>query len=128
MDYITKAQALNIKLTRRELAKAYRVHADTITRLMADGLASAVLVWGGRGKLTVFSNALADRFEFARRCDAGASGGRCARCRLVLEDAKYVAEHLMQARHGIFDPCTQPDPEGDCHPPTRFSAPCLWSW
>ena len=123
-DYITKAQALHTKVSRRELANVFRMHQDTATRLLADGLGSAVLTWGGRGKQMVFSYALAERFEFARLCDAGPTGGRCGRCRTVLEDARYVAAHLIQARHGIFAPCTDPD----CEPPTQFSAPCLWSW
>ena len=42
-------------ITRRELATSVGVHPDSLSRVLADGLASAVLVWGGRGQEQRFS-------------------------------------------------------------------------
>ena len=84
-------------ITRRELATSVGVHPDSLSRVLADGLASAVLVWGGRGQEQRFSLALAHRFIGAWRCR---QHRECAQCARVLEDCQAVAEHLIGTRHG----------------------------
>jgi hypothetical protein len=88
--------------TRRELAAWLGVHPDAITRNLAAGLGCAVVKWGGRGKEHVFDRAQALRWAGAWRCRSAprTRGQACRQCEDVLEDMRYTAEHLRQARHG----------------------------
>ncbi|MGB7220748.1 MAG: hypothetical protein WBD07_18255 [Vicinamibacterales bacterium] len=87
-------------LTRRQLADLLGLHQDSVSRALPDGLASAVLEWGGRGRTMRFSRALALRWDRARSCHRGDAGRPCLVCRRVLEDVVAVAEHLIAAHHG----------------------------
>jgi hypothetical protein len=123
VEAITKRRALRKTLSRREVATILRLHPDSVTRLLAGGLASAVLAWGGHGRLMVFSLALVMRWDFARTCTSGRSGGPCATCRLVLEDCECTGQHLAEKRHGAFETCD----DEDCEPQQRFGVGCLIS-
>lgn len=86
-------------MTRREVAEMLDLHQDSVSRRLADGLASAVLQWGGRGKEMAFSRTAVLRWWRASTC--ARDGGRpCLPCRRVLEDTVAVAEHLLETRHG----------------------------
>jgi hypothetical protein len=76
---------------------------------MKDGLGSAVVKWGGHGQLMAFSKFHVDRWAAAFRCTLSA-GSPCITCSGVLEDTRNVAEHLIEARHGVGD-C------GECRAP-----------
>jgi hypothetical protein len=92
-------------IDRRETAAMLGCHADTISDWLHEGLASAVLNWGGGGKPMVLSRSLVQRWHSARSCRRD-GGGPCFRCRQVLEDAGAVGEHLLKERHGYgAKPC-----------------------
>lgn len=104
-------------ISRRELADLFSIHQDSVSRLLADGLACAVLAWGGRGLPMRFDLALALRFWKAMKCLR--DGGRpCEDCRGVLEDSKCVAEHLLEKRDHGHGGCRE------CRPPGRLCQPC----
>lgn len=109
-------ETVHTEISRRALAKLLNVHQDTLSRLMPDGLASAVVKWGGHGAPMVFSKQLALRFFNAKDCTA-LSGRPCPTCRNVQDDARYMAEHLMQGGHG-YRGCEE------CQPPPRLCQPC----
>ena len=104
------------RLTRRQLADMLDLHPDSVTRSLPDGLASAVLVWGGRGKEMVFSRRNVMRWIDARDCRRD-GGRRCRKCSYVLEDVMAIAEHLLEERHG-FGACDE------CSPPGSLCQPC----
>ena len=97
------------RLTRRQLAGMLNLHPDSATRMLHEGLAAAVVEWGGRGKEMIFSRRLAMRFVNARDCRRD-GGRRCRKCRYAMEDIMAVAEHLLEERHGSggCDECTEP--------------------
>jgi hypothetical protein len=101
---------------RRELAEQLELHQDSLSRLMPDGLASAVIAWGGAGKPMTFSVEHALRFHRAYSCTRD-RGGPCAQCRRVLEDCRNIAEHLIDARHA-FGGCAL------CRTPWPLVQPC----
>ena len=103
-------------LTRRELAELLNIHQDTVTRVLRNGLASAVMVWGGSGKEMSFSRRGAIRWIDARDCRRD-GGQRCRQCSRVLEDVMAIAEHLLEERHG-FGACDE------CRPPGSLCQPC----
>lgn len=117
---ITHAEAKSSTLTRREVARVLGVHQDSVSRLLGEGLAGAVLKWGGQGRNMVFSRALVLRWLYARDCRRGASGGRCWLCRSVLEDCQVVGEHLQASHHGVFERCEDPE----CGAQAGFGLPC----
>jgi hypothetical protein len=96
-------------LTRDQVARRLRLHADTVTSRLGDGLGSAVLAWGGRGRLMAFDAALVDRWAAAARCPAY-GGKRCTCCHTILEDCEAIAAHLIATRHGFggCGECTAP--------------------
>lgn len=122
MENITKREALAETLTRREVAVLLELHPDSITRLLSEGLASAVIRWGGRGKEMAFSRALVLRWDAARTCHNGAAGGPCGACRLVLEDGSISGRHVQAAQHGVFERCKAPG----CGIQRAFCPPCGW--
>ena len=105
------------RLTRRELAEMLDLHPDSITRRLRDGLASAVSVWGGRGKEMYFSRRATIRWNDAKDCRRD-GGQRCRQCTRVLEDVMAIAEHLIDEKHGFGggDDCTYPGDQ--CQPCT----------
>ena len=105
-------------LSRRQVADLLGLHPDSVTRALADGLASAVIKWGGSGKRMAFSQALVWRWERARSCHR--NGGRpCLECSIVREDAEVVALHLLEVRHGVLESCGR-----DCGYPGEICQPC----
>lgn len=86
------------------------MHQDSLSRLMAAGLASAVVEWGGRGQEQRLSLWLALRFLLAHRCRS--SGRICSSCTWVLADCEALAAHLLDARHGVFELCDDDDEYG----------------
>jgi len=109
------------KLARRKVAELLGVHQDSVTRVLPEGLASAVITWGGRGKRMTFSRELVLRWHRARLCHRGHSARPCSKCSLVLEDAAVAAEHLLEARHGAHEICDDP---GGCGWPGGMCRPC----
>lgn len=99
----------HVPMTRLEVAKLVGVHPDTLTRLLAEGLGSTVIRWGGHSKPMSFSRDLVIRWNDARTCKRFA-GRPCPRCVDVLEDCRYGAEHLKEAKHGAggCDDCYGP--------------------
>jgi hypothetical protein len=93
---------------RHEVATRLGIHQDTVTARLRDGLAAAVLEWGGHGKLMTFSRVYVERFGTAWNCRR--EGRRCTACCLALEDLAAVGEHLLEARHGVggCELCTAP--------------------
>jgi hypothetical protein len=81
------------------VAERLRVHQDTVTRLLPDGLAAAVLEWGGRGKAMAFDSLLVDRWDHARNCRRR-DGRKCSTCCTVTEDCQITGEHLIAEQHG----------------------------
>ena len=104
------------RIGRRSLAKLLRLHPDSVTRLLSDGLAVAVIEWGGRGKEMVFDRALALRFWNASTCRAW-SGRPCWYCRSTIEDCRNTGEHLKADRHG-YGQCPE------CHWDQPTCGPC----
>ena len=92
------------QLTRREVAGLLGLHQDSVTRALPEGLGSAVVAWGGRSKVMRFSRLMVVRWDRARTCRR-VGGDPCIHCRLALEDAVAVAEHLLQVRHGAHESC-----------------------
>jgi hypothetical protein len=113
--FLTRRQAARPRDSRRTTASILGVHPDSITRLLRDGLASAVLQWGGHGKEMSFSRPLVLRWAGARHCP-------CARCRMVLEDCQVAGEHLITHRHGALEPCD----DGPEWAWKRLAVPCDW--
>ena len=113
-------------MSRREVASQLDVHPDSVTRLLPDGLAGAVLRWGGSSKRMVFSRALVQRWDLARRCPQRAGGRGCEPCHTVLDDCQAAGAHLLLAGHGILDSCSSVDEFGerDCFAQKTFSQPC----
>ena len=105
------------QISRRELAHLLGVHPDSVSRMLPDGLAVAVVEWGGRGKETLFDQPLALRFWNAKTCPIARSGGYCYFCRSALEDCKNVGEHLIEARHA-YGGCSE------CRCTHEVTAPC----
>jgi P27 family predicted phage terminase small subunit len=105
-------------LTRRQVADLLGVHQDSVSRLLADGLAYGVVRWGGRSHPMTFSRERVMRWHRARQCRQGRA---CETCWFVLEDCQAVGEHLIQTRHGYGD-C----PECDCDWPLK--QPCSASF
>jgi hypothetical protein len=107
-------------LTRVQVANLMGVHRDTVSHLLSEGLGWAVLFWGGSSKPMRFSRPLTEFFQAAWSCRRDA-GHRCGRCRCMLDDAKVVATHLIEARHGYLDTCGVVD----CgQHPGRIGGPC----
>ena len=105
-------------MTRREVAAMLGMHVDSVTRNLQDGLASAVLKWGGHGKRMTFSRLMVLRWWRAKTCTK--DGGRyCTICYWVLDDCLAVGEHLIEARHGVFEGCDE-----DCGYPGGIGQPC----
>jgi hypothetical protein len=88
-------------MSRRDLAAALGVHPDTVSRNVHFGLAGAVIVWGGRGKQTMFSFRQARRWHRAWQCRQRNEGHACRLCRNALFDCESVGEHLLAARQGL---------------------------
>ena len=86
------------ELTRREVAKILDRHPDSVSRLLHEGLACAVLQWGGRGKEMRFSRKQLERWRRARACRD--TGRWCKACNEVLYDTEAIAEHLLETKHG----------------------------
>ena len=112
---MTRAQWLRGRptMTRRDVAALLKVHQDSVSRLLSDGLGYAVLNWGGRGKLMIFDRGLVERWAFAYRCPRRPY---CC-CDPLLEDARNVAEHLLEERHG-YGECEE------CFAPWLRLSPC----
>ena len=92
------------RMTRREVAAMLGMHADSVTRNLADGLGSAVLAWGGRGKTMTFSRLRVLRWWRAKTCTR--NGGRqCRDCWNALEECEALADHLIEKRHGCEETC-----------------------
>jgi len=113
------------RISRRDVAHLLDMHPDSVSRILHEGLSSAVLEWGGRGKTMTFSRVRVLRWWRARTCTR--RGGRpCSECAFVLEDCQAVGEHLMQARHGAEESC-EDDENGParCYPADwRVCQPC----
>lgn len=114
------------RIGRVDLARLLGCHPDSVTRSLRDGLASAVLEWGGHSREMAFSQSLALRWQNARRCSR-ANGARCPECALALEDALAVAGHLIEVRHGAggCEDCTPAGPRlcSSCRGPHFGRAP-----
>lgn len=106
-----------ISMTRREVANILGVHQDSVSRLLPEGLAAAVIAWGGHGRPMQFSGDAMRRWDLARRCRRGPRDGPCEGCKLVLEDCQAVGDHLLRSRHG-YRGCRE------CRPPGRLVQPC----
>lgn len=105
-------------VTRRQLADHVGMHQDSLSRLLSAGLGAAVVEWGGRGQEQRFSLWMALRFLLAHRCRS--SGRICSSCTWVLADSEALAAHLLDARHGVFEPCDDDDMyQGDACLPCR---------
>ena len=91
-------------MTRPQVAQLLGLHADSVTRQLREGVGCALLKFGGHGKASVFSRLLVSRWAHAARCRRS-NGEPCYQCRLVVEDARAVAEHLLEAGHG-YGHCT----------------------
>ncbi len=114
----TRKALLAEALSRRECGELLGLHPDSVTRALGDGLASAVVRWGGRGKTMAFSRLMVLRWQRARLCTR--NGGRpCRECNLVLDRAAAVASHLLEKRHGVLDSCSD-----DCGYPGGICQPC----
>ena len=70
-------------VSRRDLAKLFQVHPDSITRMLTQGLKAAVLEPGGRGKELIFDLRLAWKFWLAEHGQLDA---------LVKEDFRACSE------------------------------------
>lgn len=99
-------------LTRQDVAAVLQCHPDSVTRKLGNGLASAVVRWGGRSKTMIFSELFVLRFHRAMSCG-------CDQCRLVVEDMQDFGAHLTEARHGVFQVCGY-----DCLHTGGFCQPC----
>lgn len=107
-------------LSRKAVADLLNVHPDSVSRLLHEGLASAVLEWGGHSKTMAFSRPLFERWQFLRACPARRRQQHCSVCWHAAEDIQALAEHLLEARHGyggcelctvdwpVSQPCTSP--------------------
>jgi len=117
-DKVSKGgqQQERAKATRRQVGELLGLHPDSVTRSLHEGLACAVLAWGGRGKEMVFDRAQVERW---RRSMACATSGRpwCPPCYDVRYDCHAVAEHLLQTRHGLSG-CRE------CNCPWPLVQPC----
>lgn len=128
MNAITKREVSNRRLNRDQAAQLLGCHRDTLTHLLSEGAASAVLEWGGHGRQMFFSEALLVAWQQARDCRRGHGWRRCFKCWLFLEDAETVASHLVAVRHGVLergraDTCK--DAEGWlCGNRTTWGRPC----
>lgn len=110
----------HVPMTRLEVAKLVGVHPDTLTRLLAEGLGSAVIQWGGHSKPMSFSRDLVIRWNDARTCTRF-DGRPCPRCVDTLEDCRYTAEHLKEAKHG-HDGCDE------CYAPWALGRRTIHGW
>lgn len=81
-------------LSRRQVARLLDVHVDSVSRLLHDGLAAAVVRWGGHGKTMSFDREQVERWLQSRHCG-------CLDCRTVREDLAAVGEHLLETHHGF---------------------------
>ena len=104
------------QLSRRSVADLLGLHPDSVSRLSAEGLACAVVRFGGHGQAMAFDQGLALRWDRARRCRR-VNGKPCRQCRQVLEDCQAVGEHLLEERHG-HGQCEE------CTPPGGLCGPC----
>jgi hypothetical protein len=92
-------------------AKALGCHVDTVTHQLASGsgLAFALLERGGAGREAVFDlNRVAD-LRAAQRCRR-AGGTQCLPCRILVETATGLAEHIEKTGHlaGGCHECASP--------------------
>lgn len=117
--FTTKDLRADKKLSRREVAQLLRLHPDSVSRILPEGLGSAVTSWGGRSKRMQFSRWMVLRWDRARSCRRY-GGTPCVLCKLVLEDAQVVAKHLLEVRHGVGESC---DPK-NCGYVGGISPPC----
>lgn len=117
-----KIQDETDKLSRREVAEMLNLHPDSISRLLPEGLASAVTRWGGSGKSMIFSRMLVSRWQRARLCFRN-QGRPCVECLIVTDDCQVGAEHLLEVRHGAFETCGRGD-DFCGHPSGEFCQPC----
>lgn len=101
-------------VTRRELAATLRVDPRTIAKWLECGL--PVVSFGRGGRPSLYDPIRAVAWVKAYRCTR--AGGRpCWECRIVLEDAQAVMEHLRAVRHD-YGGCEA------CAPPPRLCQPC----
>lgn len=84
------------RVTRRELATLLKVHQDTISRKLADGLAAAVVKRGRHGEAMVFDLRLAYRWWLASE---GQLNDRARRLRGVLGGWPARAVAVVARRH-----------------------------
>lgn len=106
----------NARLSRRGVARLLSITPDSVSRLVPEGLGYAVTARRGRGGALTFDVALVTRWWRLRACQR-AGGGPCQSCRLALEDALAVTEHLAAAGH-----CHGACPE--CRAPGGLIEPC----
>jgi hypothetical protein len=116
-------------VTRTELARTFRLHQDSIGRLIASGLSAAVTTWGGNGREHRFSLWMATRFYLGwtcpRRDPASTSDASwCGRCHDVVADAQATGEHFAEARHSVFVDCGADGAEGCTYGAVSAPMPC----
>lgn len=109
------------QMSRREVADLLGIHPDSVSRNLHDGLASAVIAWGGRGKTMYFSRLRVLRWWRSKTCTANA-GRPCRKCLDSLEECAALGEHLIAARHGADETCVEDD--GVCGAAAMVRVPC----
>jgi hypothetical protein len=109
-ERVTRETALSALISRRDVAKLAGLHQDSISRLLVDGLAGAVIEWGGHGREMRFSKQLVGHWLKARACRRRGERG-CRECLLKLENFEASGEHLLDVRHGAHESCGTGDDE-----------------
>ena len=122
---MTKKKTKNDRLTRRETAQILKLHPDTLSRLLCDGLGYAVVQWGGRGKLMYFDRELALRWDRAWNCTRGGPPywRSCDKCSAMLKASAALAAHMIETRHGHgkCPKCTPPRNVRPCRRSVQMS-------
>ena len=109
------ARLPGVPLSRTELARRLGLHRDSITRLLRDGMSTAVVDWGGSGRAMRFDPWMAARFYLAWTCPGRDPAGAhpwCELCYDVVADARHTGEHHLRYRHSIFENCAVAGDEG----------------
>jgi len=87
----------------RRMVSTASLYSGSVSLSSAAMIADAVRIPIARSRVTLastFSPALVSRWRLAKTCQQ--DGGRpCAECRLVNDDCKAVATHVLAARHGV---------------------------
>ena len=97
-------------ITRREAATLLRLHPDSVSRALADGLLFAVTSRGGRGKTMRLDRQRVLDWQAARACRRGRGGRRCLACSVLLDVSEFSVEHIEDEGHllGQCDECSPP--------------------